>query len=358
MTKISMTDIVIIGAGMAGLTCAQKLTKAGYSVKIIEKSRGVGGRVATRRLYDTRADHGACYIKPKGELLQNLVDELFQKGILQVWTDTVYQLRANASKPIPDSPSPRYIAPDGMSAIAKFIAKDLDIHFSQRASKIASTPDSIWQIITESGEEFTAKALAIAIPAPQAVEVLDTFIQESLLKERLPLNGSFLDKLKSADYYPSISVMAGYPKNINLPEWKALTFSDDKVLGWIGVDSSKRIKSSQPLLVFQSSANFAQKYFESLDLQAVGEEILKYAAQCIDFSWMNNPEFIQVHRWRYAFPRHPLAETYLSADTELPLVCCGDWCGGELIGGAMKSGYDAAEAIKKQLDILSTPKSV
>ncbi len=53
-----MTDIAIIGAGMAGLICAQRLTEAGYSVLVVEKSRGLGGRLATRRLYGTWADHG------------------------------------------------------------------------------------------------------------------------------------------------------------------------------------------------------------------------------------------------------------------------------------------------------------
>lgn len=362
MNKISTTDIVVIGAGMAGLVCTQQLQKAGYSVQIVEKSRGVGGRVATRRLYDTRADHGVGYIKPEGELLQSFVDVLFQEGILQVWTDRVYKISNGSYEAITASSSPYYIAPDGMSAIAKFIAKDLDVHLGQRASKIvyniAPNADNFWKIITESGEEFSAKALVIAIPAPQAVEVLERSLSTEGFLNKI-LNKSFFDKLCSADYYPSISVMAGYSNNINLLEWKALTFSDDAVLEWIGVDSSKRKNSLQPLLVFQSSVNFAQKYLESSDLQSVGQKMLQYAARSTNLVWLENPKFIQVHRWRYAFPHHPLSETCLSTDTDLPLVCCGDWCGGDLIignginpeglGKAIASGLDAAKAVNNQL---------
>jgi renalase len=60
------------------------------------------------------------------------------------------------------------------------------------------------------------------------------------------------------------------------------------------------------------------------------------------------PDLLQVHRWRYAFPRHPLAEHYLSA-APLPLVCAGDWCGGKQIESALQSGLAAAGAIAHQL---------
>ena len=106
-----MTDITIIGAGMAGLICAQQLTQAGYSVSLIDKSRGVGGRVATRRLFDTKADHGTCYHKSKGEVLQALIGLLAQRGDMEVWTDTLHS-QNNASSVIayPQSSLP-YIAP-------------------------------------------------------------------------------------------------------------------------------------------------------------------------------------------------------------------------------------------------------
>ena len=58
-------EIAIVGAGIAGLSCARKLQQAGHEVIIVDKSRGLGGRLATRRLAGTHADHGVCYIKPK-----------------------------------------------------------------------------------------------------------------------------------------------------------------------------------------------------------------------------------------------------------------------------------------------------
>ncbi|HIK06454.1 MAG TPA: NAD(P)/FAD-dependent oxidoreductase [Trichormus sp. M33_DOE_039] len=340
-----MNDVVVIGAGMAGLICAQQLSQAGYSVLVVEKSRGLGGRLATRRFNETRIDHGACYLKPKGELFSKLVNLLCDRHILEVWTDTVYEFTTHTGVSAPQNRTPRYVAPEGMSAIAKFLAQDLNILLNQRVTGIDLTAEHRWHITLESSsEELTAKALVIAIPAPQAFMLL------------APLSGkvlspAFLENLNSAEFDPCISVMSGYIATIQpLLDWKAISFIDDDVVGWIGFDSSKRHQSPQPVFVVQSSASFAQLHLESPDLQATGKQMLEYVANILNLPWLENPEWMQVHRWRYAFPRSPWPEKFLDAEAASPLVCCGDWCGGNLVEGAMLSGLAASERIKQHVN--------
>lgn len=343
-----MTDIAIIGAGISGLVCAQQLTQAGYSVIAIDKSRGIGGRVATRRLFDTKADHGACFLKPKGELSQRLIRLLTQKGDVEVWTDTLH-IQDNSSSINPKAPSSLpYIASEGMNVMAKFLAQGLAINRGERVGEIILDSENKWNLISENKEEFTASSVVLAIPAPQAVMIL-----KSLPKNLLDNN--FLDKLHSVKYYPAITVMAGYSNLLQQPEWKAITFTENPVLGWIGFDSSKRKNPAQPHFVIHSSAEFADKYFESEDLPEVGKQILENAASTVNLQWLNNPEWMQIHRWRYAFPKTPLEQSCLPAETSLPLVCCGDWCGGNLIEGAMLSGMAAAEHINSKLQKRELP---
>ncbi|MBD2564925.1 MULTISPECIES: NAD(P)/FAD-dependent oxidoreductase [Nostoc] len=339
-----MTDIAVIGAGIAGLVCAQQLSQAGYSVLVVEKSRGLGGRLATRRLHGTLADHGACYLKPKGELLGRFVEILRSRHILEVWTEEVYELTAGAPLSEPKNRSPRYVAPEGMSAIAKSLAPGLEILLNQRVIAITPTSEDSWHLALESSnEELTVKALVVAIPAPQAVMLLEP-LGESIL------DAVFLDNLRSVEFYPSISAIAGYPPTSQpLPQWKALTFVDDADLAWIGLDSSKRSNPQQPHFVVQSSADFAQRHLESQDLQPAGQYMLQRAAGSLSLPWLNMPEWMQVHRWRYAFPSRPWHEAFLSAGTPLPLVCCGDWCGGNLVESAMVSGLAAANEVNNQL---------
>ncbi|WP_414578133.1 NAD(P)/FAD-dependent oxidoreductase [Anabaena sp. CCY 9402-a] len=345
-----MTDVVVIGAGMSGLICAQQLSRAGYSVVVVDKSRGLGGRLATRRLYETRADHGACYLNPKGELFTSLVDLLCDRHILEVWTDTVYEFTTDTGVSAPQNRSPRYVAPAGMSAIAKFLAQDLNILLNQRVTAINPTNENHWRITLESSrEELTAKALVIAIPAPQALMLLAP-LGESILNQK------FLENLSLVEFYPSISVMTGYPATSQpLPDWKAISFIDDAVLGWIGLDSSKRHQSPQAVFVVQSSASFAQQHLESSDLQPIGKQMLEYAATILKLPWLHTPEWMQVHRWRYAFPSIPWPEKVLNAESALPLICCGDWCGGNLAEGAMLSGFRASQEINDYLENFTLP---
>ncbi|AFZ02465.1 NAD(P)/FAD-dependent oxidoreductase [Calothrix sp. PCC 6303] len=333
-----MTDIAVIGAGIAGLACAQQLNQAGYSVVVVEKSRGLGGRVATRRLHGTIADHGACFLKPKDEFSSQFVESLCQRDILRIWEGEFIEQSGDAST------QPRYIAPAGMSAIAKPLARGLNVILNQRVIAINPTLNHQWYLtLSANNEIITAKALVIAIPAPQALELLEPL-------ENNLINSQFIHQLRSVEFIPSISVMAGYPTTSQpLPPWQALTLEQDSILGWIGFDSSKRLDASQPVFVVQSSANFAIENIDTEDLQPFGNQMLQTAAQLTKLFWLENPEWLQVHRWRYAFPRKPLTTACLTAETPLPLVCCGDWCGGNLIPGAIKSGLAAAKSVNSQM---------
>ena len=355
-----MFDVAIIGAGLAGLTCAQQLHQAGYRVVIVEKSRGVGGRVATRRLHNTLADHGVRYLEPQGKLLQQLIEILMQRNLLQTWTNTIYELKSTEPQVGVTSESQpsqlaRYIAPAGMTTVTKFLATGLEIWLNRRVQSITTTADPTWHLTlepsVETQNELIAKAVVFAIPAPQALILLEP------LSQTLP--STFVDSLRSVEFDPCLSVIAGYPTvgathELPLPTWKASTLSNDSDLAWIGLDSSKRPDPQIPVFVLQSTAEFAKRYLDAENLNLAGEQLLSRAAQLL-IPWLDTPTWFQVHRWRYAFPSHPLNQDCLKTDTLLPLVCCGDWCGGNRIESAMNSGLAAAVQINSQLQQRTLP---
>ncbi len=349
--RIVEFDIAVIGAGVSGLICAQQLRFLDHSVIVLEKSRGVGGRVATRRLYDTHADFGAPFLDPRGTLSQQLVQALSRAGIVGPWTDTVYRVEESDRTPTPCAPlsSPYYVAPAGINGVGKFLARNLEIWRRRRVRALTPTDEGNWHLelenLGESGDSFVplavrAKSIVMAIPAPQAVMLLESG------ESGLP--SEFLDRLKAVEFDPCITVMAGYPaskqRDLVQAEYRgrSLVFPPQSPLRGLFWQSSKGSGATHPVFVFHSSAEFAERYLDATDLEAVGRELCHYAGESV-IPWLNAPEWMQVHRWRYAFCRRPLRQPLLSAMTPLPMVCAGDWCGDRQIETALESGLAAAK---------------
>lgn len=352
---MSRVEIAIIGAGITGLICAQVLQQAGYQVVVLEKSRGVGGRMATRRVHGTIADHGTCYLSPQGEEFHRWIQDLVSVGIVQVWTDAIYTLDAQGQlhPPVESDRTPRYVAPAGMTAIAKVLATGLEIRFSQRVTDLALQPNRRWQLTLEDSlsESATravleAEAVIVTTPAPQAIPLLQPLVGQAVSEASFNL-------LKSVQFLPCISVMAGYSAEREAdwmnqyPDVTAIASSQHPDLAWIGLDSSKRPSSAYPLLVVQSTAAFALQVLEATDLEPSGYALLQQAASLAP--WIASPEWVQVHRWRYAFASHSLQKPYWVAGTPAPLVCCGDWCSGRRVENAFVAGLETAHYLNGQL---------
>ncbi len=331
-------DIAVIGAGLAGLTCAQKLQQAGHSVIVVEKSRGLGGRLATRRLAKTHADHGVCYIQPQQAAFQQFIQTLCDQGIVHTWTDGIHTLDTAGNLHAPSRQATCYAAPHGATAIAKHLAQDLEVLRAQKV--VALTPlENAWQLQSEDATlELSARQVVMAIPAPQAVEIV------------APIAGfdpQCLTQLRAVEFAPTITAIAAYPKTLQsqaqqLP-WRGIQCLDHAELSWIGLDSSKQIDPVQPTLIVHSSAKFAAAHQHSDDLSAIGQRLLDRAATLAD--WIAHPEVLQVHRWRYALAQNPLSETFLKARAHAPLWFCGDWCGGDRLEAAYLSGTAIGQAV-------------
>ena len=340
-----MKDVIVIGAGMAGLTCARQLKQSGLDVTIVEKSAGVGGRMATRRLQGTWVDHGAQLLSTKSDGFSGFVRKLQEKGIIQEWTRDVYQLSAaGLFPPDADKRHTRYCCPLGMTAIAKYLAHEMSIVNNARIVSVSHN-DHRWRLMTDRQEILETKVIVSTMPAPQFLPIFE---------EVLAPAPSFLQAVQSVKFAPSVTIMAGYNANNSannsasnsIPEeWQAIRCVDDPILSWISYDSSKHPdKAIQPVFVLQSTADFAKQSMEEPDLEIAGKPLLNQAGRLLA-KWLANPEWWQVHRWRYALAEESLGVSCLSTSIPLPLICAGDWCAGKNIEAAYNSGLAAAESV-------------
>lgn len=354
-----MWDVAIIGAGLAGLTCAQQLSEAGYQVCVLDKSRGLGGRMATRRVnrpkdQTVRVDHGLPYWQPVSDELRSLTDSLLAAGVISLWAVSAYDLRPDGSLDLVPI-EPIYVAPNGMSAIAKHLAQKLtpddNLLTAHRATHL--TPqDGGWRINCDEGKVVLAKQCAISIPAPQAFDLLATV-------PAAQLDIAAKAALQSVRYDACLSVLAGYahPQSVGSPNIGSLnpdgwmvTDTVGTSTAWIGLDSSKRQHSKETVLVIHSKPGFAERYLAAGDVQPAASVLLRANARKFG-DWIAQPDWFQIQRWRYANVAVPHRQTVLAVSDSL--VCGGDWCvaDGETLTGidaAYLSGVAMARTIQSQ----------
>ncbi len=346
-----MEDVVVIGAGISGLTAARQLQEVGHRVTVVDKSRGLGGRLATRRRGFTAIDHGCRYLQPFADPTLSCLPALLESGVLQPWQPETFTLEADGSLKAMVREK-LYVAPQGMSAVAKALAPGLTIHRHWRATALTPLPQG-WRIegetLSDDRQEqpssIEARAVVVAIPAPQAA---------ALLTRAAPQNEGLTKlthQLQNVEFDAVITAMAGYSpdESASLPVQSApsgwIVFSNSHlVLRWAALDSSKRTDPEESVVVVHSSAAFAASHIDRRDLESVGQEMLAATAESLA-SWLGSPTWMQVHRWRYGFVRQPLGSPVLYSPAVATLVGCGDWCSGENVEGAIASGYRAAELI-------------
>ncbi len=366
LDKSNTVDVAVIGAGLTGLVCAQQLQQLGYGVVVLEKSRGLGGRVATRRLHNTWADHGVAYFTDEGEQTGALVQNWRDRGILHPWINQDFVWTDGRLHP-GEVGSQRYVSPLGITAIAKDLSKALDIWRGQRVEAIAPTANHIWTFILApvAGEpirELTARAVVITAPAPQTAALLDP-----LRSQGVPAD--FFSAVQSVIYQANLTAIALYSptRHAELEQvpWRSVRLNHPQ-LAWVVLDSSKQPNPPQPVMVLHGSAQIADRFLDATDLEPAGRLLLDSAATSL-LPWLAEPDGLQLHRWRYALPQNPLSATCLSTTNPLPLVCGGDWCAASVpsqpaqttlplsaagtspIEQALNSGIASAQAIHRLL---------
>ena len=79
--------MVVVGAGIAGIACARELAAAGVAVRVLERARVVGGRMASRRLHGRPVDLGAAYFTVSDPGFAQVVRGWQAAGLARPWTD-------------------------------------------------------------------------------------------------------------------------------------------------------------------------------------------------------------------------------------------------------------------------------
>ncbi len=334
------TDVIVIGAGLAGLAAARDLTRLGFSVLMLEKSKGVSGRAATKRLEVAgqliRADHGAQFFTVRGQRLSAILPKFLESGVCFEWTRG-FPRWTPAGIQSREPGHPRYICADGMSALGKAFAKGweptdaaLEVETEALVSSIEPTADG-WDAVLENGQIRHARTLILNAPAPQAIPLVASHLPSSLL-----------ESLQAVRYDPCWAGIIAL-KEMPPVDWPALEM-DHPVFSWAAMDHTKRQPGSPPVLVLHAQGAWSRDHLELKPETAL--ELMLDAARDALGPWVMNAHAAIAHRWRYAQPTALYPQTFMAHEN---LVLCGDWCAGSKIEGALESGWATAEYVRDRL---------
>ena len=335
--------IAIVGAGMAGVTCARTLAQAGHHVTVFEKSESVSGRMATRESPFGTFDQGAQYFTVRDPRFVKALDTV--PGLCKPWSaNTVRVLDelgrvAAASLPSKD---PHWVPRPAMSALVSRWAQPLheQINLQTRVTRIERDPMIVtrWQLRTEGADDghqvFCGfDAVLLAMPAPQARDLLAS----SGLADRLSRQ---METVKMA---PCWTLMLAFPNAMQPglsslgPQWNAARSTHHR-MAWLARESSKPGRKSIERWTVQASAAWSQEHLED-DHARVEAKLLKAFSEVTGIR--AQPSHTQTQRWRHAKTVQPLNKTHLW-DAKSGIGACGDWCIGHRVEDAFISGLELA----------------
>jgi renalase len=323
-------DVIIVGAGVSGLALARELQSQGLRPLVFERARGVGGRCATRRVDGQPVDHGVAYLHGRTQQFLAEMDAVQGVGVLADWP-RVRDGDGSPCRPEAFDKAERRVAfAEGVNRFAKHLARGIDVRLEANVAAMrpampaSSAPVAGWELTLSSGEVLRARAVALTMPAPAAVTLLQTAAPlPTALAEVLPLVGL-------VRMLPCLTVIARYARGTTAPTWDVSFPRSSVAIHSILHDSSKRPAGAQRVLVIQARPAFSRARLEE-DAVAWTRALLEEAA-ALHAPWIARPEAVQSHVWRKA---------RVDPGSELARPVAVRLDGGELLGFAGDGFHEA-----------------
>ena len=341
------SKVAIIGAGIAGLSCATALNKAKFNVTVFEKSRGASGRLSTRVTENWQCDHGAQYFTARDGLFNAEVQRWVKAGVAQLWQPAlqVFDGQFFTAKEERDAlKTMRFVGYPANNTPAKWLASALNLKTETTVTSIKKHAQH-WQISSKEHGVYPEyfDSVILAIPAPQAAVLLNTAAPK------------LADLCATVIMQPCFALMVKFSQKLN-STFDGL-FINTGLLSWIARDSAKpgrKNKLNTETWVLHASSQWSQvnvdvpKEIVAEQMLAEFIKIIQLANVLSDAEKINLiPHSYDLHRWLYADCTHYL-NNVCAYDAALNIGICGDWLNGGKVQGAWLSGLNLSGQLIQQ----------
>jgi predicted NAD/FAD-dependent oxidoreductase len=320
--------IAVIGAGLAGITFAYTM-KDKFNVKIFEKSRGVGGRMSTRKETPYIFDHGAQFFKIKTNECKNFFSPLFAQEIIQPWSFKLAYFEGNHLREIKiiKNADKFYVGVPNMDSILKYISRDCNVVLETKIKKI-KRKNGKWEFYDQNEKSHGIYDWVIlTLPAEQSLNLISNKISFYPYLEKIKMKGCY-------------SLMVGINKSLQLDFDAA--FIEKKDIAWLALNDSKPSRMKTRCLLINSSYEYATKNINT-PKDKVLEYLLNISSNLINYNLFKS-SFIKLHQWRYAEAECSPKENYF-IDHENKIAICGDWLVNSRVEGAFLSANELSKEI-------------
>ena len=173
---------------------------------VLEKARGVGGRMATRRFGEAVCDHGTQYFSVKGRAFGSVVSEAQDSNAVMPWCDLFPHSKTEDGplvEPLDEVGHARWRGARGMTSLPKYLAAQLaePVRTGVRVGSIG-VQDNTVRLVCENNDVVVARAAVLTVPVPQALEIFDS----GGLRPPV-VDSAVWDVLASVEYVPCFSLM-------------------------------------------------------------------------------------------------------------------------------------------------------
>ena len=327
-----MTDernVAVVGGGLAGLKCANRLAGRGLSVSVIDKARGPGGRLAHRRAQDPRDPqdsqgrpfrfhHGCPWFVADGPHFGQELELWEQRRVAQRWPGRVADADGR------DVPGRRWVGLPSMSGPCKYLSEGIDYRPRRRVTAMRRAAGR-WMLDVDGGEPIGGfDRVALAVPAPQAADLLRTGGLNDLA-----------DRLKPVEMAAQWAAMLAYDAP---PDAGA----EALILGDGPLDKAWQTPGEPRCWTVLATTEWTAPRLEDTPEHAAAALAEAFAEHV--GARFGRPVHVAGHRWRYSRCVRPLGEGRLW-DADAGVGLCGDWLLGDSAEHAYDSGCALAEAV-------------
>lgn len=311
--------VAIVGAGMAGLSCADRLKRAGHIVSLFDKGRGPGGRMSTRRittpLGEAMVDHGAQYFTVR--------DPAFMAQVA-CWS------ACGVAAPWPAAGTGAWVGVPGMNAVVRDMADRHDVSFGWHVRGLVRR-DGAWHLTGDAADGARVQsgpydAVVVSLPPEQTAAIValhDLSLASAALAAR------------SQPCWTGMFVFdARLPTNRE-------TVRDSGLIDWAARNSAKPGRGGPEAWVVQANPQWSSAHIEE-PAEMIATQLLSALSGALSIK-MPAPVTATAHRWRYAMSTGSNLGALWSEQSRIGI--CGDWLLGPRVENAWISGKTLATHI-------------